>query len=39
MKEKLKEIVEEIIDESKIVLVLTKPELRSMVGYIAHHAS
>jgi len=33
MKEKLKEIVEEIIDESKIVLVLTKPELRSMVGY------
>lgn len=33
MKEKLKEIVEEIIDESKIVLVLTKSELRSMVGY------
>ncbi len=33
MKAKLKEIVKEIIEESRIVLVLTKPELRSQVGY------
>ena len=29
----LKEIIDEIIDESIIVLVLTKPEMRSVIGY------
>ncbi len=33
MKVNLEEVVEEIIEESKIVLVLTKPELRSLLGY------
>jgi len=38
MSEKLKKIIEEIIDESKIVMVLTKAELRTALGYaiIAH---
>ncbi len=38
MSDKLKKIIEEIIDEAKIVMVLTKAELRSALGYaiVAH---
>ncbi len=33
MIEKLKKIIERIIDESKVVMVITKPDLRAPVGY------
>jgi len=38
MSDKLKEIIDEMIDESKIVMVLTKAELRALLGYtiVAH---